>query len=97
MIGGKELDLHVLYSEVTRRGGHEKVKTWPFVFHFQKAFILRSGLILNSFHGGLGCRREEMEGSGKCFQVLSDDDECLICVEKALSKSSLPLRASLLV
>ena len=29
MIGGKELDLHVLYSEVTRRGGHEKVKFGP--------------------------------------------------------------------
>lgn len=25
VIGGKELDLHVLYVEVTRRGGYEKV------------------------------------------------------------------------
>lgn len=31
MIGGKELNLHVLYVEVTRRGGYEKVvaeKKW---------------------------------------------------------------------
>ena len=25
VIGGKELDLHVLYVEVTERGGYEKV------------------------------------------------------------------------
>jgi hypothetical protein len=25
VIGGKELDLHVLYVEVTKRGGYEKV------------------------------------------------------------------------
>ena len=25
MIGGKELDLHILYVEVTKRGGYEKV------------------------------------------------------------------------
>jgi len=27
VIGGKELDLHVLYVEVTRRSGYEKVPT----------------------------------------------------------------------
>ncbi|KAJ4835004.1 High mobility group B protein 9 [Turnera subulata] len=26
VIGGKELDLHVLYVEATRRGGYEKVR-----------------------------------------------------------------------
>ena len=25
VIGGKELDLHILYVEVTKRGGYEKV------------------------------------------------------------------------
>ncbi|KAM1118054.1 hypothetical protein ACFX2B_041812 [Malus domestica] len=37
VIGGKELDLHVLYLEVTRRGGFEKVvaeKKWREVVHF---------------------------------------------------------------
>lgn len=32
VIGGKELDLHILYVEVTRRGGYEKV--WPFIYCF---------------------------------------------------------------
>lgn len=34
VIGGKELDLHVLYVEVTRRGGYEKVN------HFTSVLIL---------------------------------------------------------
>lgn len=45
MIGGKELDLHVLYVEVTRRGGYEKVNT--FVFFFNTQFFLLYGNLLS--------------------------------------------------
>lgn len=32
MIGRKELDLHILYVEVTKRGGYEKVSLYnPFI------------------------------------------------------------------
>ena len=32
MIGGKELDLHLLYGEVTKKGGFEKVIILTFQF-----------------------------------------------------------------
>jgi 3-hydroxymyristoyl/3-hydroxydecanoyl-(acyl carrier protein) dehydratase len=40
VIGGKELDLHVLYVEVTRRGGYEKVNTFCFLFQYRYFFTL---------------------------------------------------------
>ncbi|XP_022940771.1 high mobility group B protein 9-like isoform X1 [Cucurbita moschata] len=61
VIGGKELDLHVLYSEVTRRGGHEKVvaeKKWREVggiFKFSPtttsaSFVLRKHYLSLLYH-----------------------------------------------
>ncbi|XP_022975458.1 high mobility group B protein 9 isoform X1 [Cucurbita maxima] len=61
VIGGKELDLHVLYSEVTRRGGHEKVvaeKKWRevgSVFKFSPtttsaSFVLRKHYLSLLYH-----------------------------------------------
>lgn len=35
MIGGKELDLHVLYVEATKRGGFEKVNLFHIFFFFR--------------------------------------------------------------
>ena len=35
MIGGKELDLHVLYVEATKRGGYEKVS---FFYYYIRSF-----------------------------------------------------------
>ncbi|KAG7587215.1 ARID DNA-binding domain [Arabidopsis thaliana x Arabidopsis arenosa] len=61
VIGGKELDLHVLYVEVTRRGGYEKVvaeKKWREVggvFRFSAtttsaSFVLRKHYLNLLFH-----------------------------------------------
>ncbi|XP_010536443.1 PREDICTED: high mobility group B protein 9 [Tarenaya hassleriana] len=61
VIGGKELDLHVLYVEVTRRGGYEKVvaeKKWREVggvFRFSPtttsaSFVLRKHYLNLLFH-----------------------------------------------
>ncbi|RYR09522.1 hypothetical protein Ahy_B05g077876 isoform E [Arachis hypogaea] len=38
--------------------------------------------------------REEMEGSGNCLQVLSDNHKCLFCAQETLLQSSLPLRTN---
>lgn len=35
VIGGKELDLHILYVEVTRRGGFEKVRLFNYSLLFK--------------------------------------------------------------
>lgn len=39
MIGGKELDLHLLFGEVTKRGGFEKVII--LIFHLLVFFIFQ--------------------------------------------------------
>lgn len=39
----------------------------------------------------VGCCREEVEGSGKCVQVWSNDDKCFFCVEEALLQPSVSL------
>lgn len=46
VIGGKELDLHVLYVEVTRRGGYEKVNHFTSWFFFNTTSSLFSVLNL---------------------------------------------------
>lgn len=61
MIGGKELDLHVLYVEATKRGGYEKVvaeKKWREVgsiFNFSPtttsaSFVLRKHYFSLLYH-----------------------------------------------
>lgn len=65
MIGGKELDLHVLYVEVTRRGGYEKVnpsrtkKIFMIIHSYSQSHIL-FGENACELIGGY---REKMEGS----------------------------------
>lgn len=92
MIGRKELDLHILYVEVTKRGGYEKVSLCnPFIY-FQN--IKLSSVLLFLFTKikcCTGCCREEMEGSRCCIYVLSNYNKCFICVKKTLLQSSLPL------
>lgn len=43
MIGGKELDLHLLYGEVTKKGGFEKVIILTFHFFFFFFQVLELG------------------------------------------------------
>lgn len=68
VIGGKELDLHILYVEVTKRGGYEKVRLCliPSMSKTQYIHSLLSTLGFSAERGNkrVGCCREEMEGSG---------------------------------
>lgn len=94
MIGGKELDLHILYVEVTRRGGFEKVRLSkvPSIF-FKYILLYDFTFVLQRRDDGfyIGCCREEMEGSGCHFHVLPNNNKRFFCVEETLLNSSLPL------
>lgn len=95
MIGGKELDLHILYVEVTRRGGFEKVRLsipkYKYFFRYILLYYLTFALKKKDDGFYTGCCREEMEGSGCHFHVLPNNNKRFFCVEETLLNSSLPL------
>ena len=81
MIGGKELDLHVLYSEVTRRGGHEKVRfgAWSSIFNRKLLLGFRDGVCVNPL--SWRCRLLQRRNGGKLE----------VCSSSLLQQPVLPL------
>lgn len=92
MIGRKELDLHILYVEVTKRGGYEKVSLVnPCTYSKYKLSSDFYCIYMQIKCCTTGSYREEMEGSRCRIYVLSYYNKCFICIKKALLQSSLPL------